>query len=473
MHPLEKSILTFCQERGVFKTGDHMVVGVSGGADSMAMLNVLARLAPDFGVTMIVAHVDHGLRPEASETEETLVRQASLTLGLDCHVSHLDVLDYVKNNGLSIEEAARDLRYNFFEELAEHTGANKIAVAHTADDQAEEILLRLIRGTGRKGLSGMTILRDGRVVRPLLETVKKRILSYLNDKGIDFAIDASNTDRRYLRNRVRLDLLPYLADFNPAISQTLRQTASILHDEDTLINTLVQEQYSRLVSENISPQLPSAVIDRLSLNTLPIAIARRIFEKMLIHVNAQASYRHIESLIALASKNHGQIHLSHGLRAIASATEVSLFYPWGKSACRAPLVNHQVSYSYCIERPGRYFIPEIGIELLVEILSHRPEMDSIKNDSADVFDADTVPFPLTVRNRHPSDMLRPLGWNSPNSQKVSKILSAKKIPLQQRLSIPIATCGNTIIAILGVCIDDHTKVTDTTSTLLKVTTSPT
>lgn len=435
----------------------------------MALLNLLARLAPDLDITMIVAHVDHGLRPEAAKAEENMVRQTSATLGLECHVTHLDVATYAQKNGLSIEEAARDLRYSFFEELATATDANKIAVAHTADDQAEEILLRLVRGTGRKGLSGMTLLRDGRVVRPLLTTEKNQILSYLQDEGIAFATDASNTNRRYLRNRIRLDLLPYLAKFNPGISRTLRQTASILQDEDTLLNTLVEDHYHRIVCEKYSQDLPSAVINRVSLNELPIAIVRRILEKMLIHVNAKASFRHIESLICIASKESGQIHLNNGLRAIASTTELCLFYPWGKKSSRAPLIDNEVSFSYCIKGPGQYIISEIGTELLIEVLSPQPDMDFSKNDSTNYLDADKVPFPFTIRNRLPNDMLHPMGRSSIRAKKVSEILSAKKIPLRQRHTIPIAVFDNQIIAILGVCIDDRVKITASTTTLLKVT----
>ncbi|MBU4151614.1 MAG: tRNA lysidine(34) synthetase TilS [Proteobacteria bacterium] len=435
----------------------------------MALLHLLATLAPDLGITMIVGHADHGLRPDAADTEANMVRQASTSLGLDCHVSQLNVSPYARNNGISTEEAARNLRYSFFDTLSKDTGANKIVVAHTADDQSEEILLRLIRGTGRKGLSGMALLRDGRVVRPLLTIEKNRLIQYLNDKGIPFATDASNTDRRYLRNRIRLDLLPYLATFNPNISQTLRQTAAILQEEDTLLDTMAQDWYCRLVSENTLAELPSAIIKRTDFNTLPIAIARRILEKMLIHMHTKPRYKHIESLMALASQGSGQIHLSHGLRAIASTNALQLFYPWGKKSCRAPLVNTGCSFSLRIEGPGRYTIAETGARILVESLSQRTNSDSIKNDPADFFDAAKISFPLTIRNQLPNDKLCPLGGNSNNTKKVSAILSAKKIPHQQRHTVPIATCNNQIIAILGFCIDDHVKITDSTTTLLKIT----
>lgn len=437
----------------------------------MTLLYLLARLAPDLGITMVVAHADHGLRPDASEKEATLVQQASTSLGLDCHITRLEVTLYAKNNGLSLEEAARDLRYSFFEKLAADTGANKIAVAHTADDQAEEILLRLIRGSGRKGLAGMALLRDGRIVRPLLGVDKNILLLYIKDKGISFTTDESNSDRRYLRNKIRLDLLPYLATFNPNIANTLRQTATILQDEDYLLDTLTQSHYRRIVHENNPADPQSAIIELAPLIEIPIALARRILEKVLIHVGAKPQYKHIESLIVLASKGQGQIHLSNGLRAIVSSNDLHLYYPWGKKSCRGSLNDKGSSFLLSVEGPGRYYLPETRSEILVEVLKQRPEIDSLKNDPADFFDADKVQFPITIRNRLPNDRLCPMGMTSNKSKKVSEILSKKKIPLQQRTATPIVTCGNKVIAILGVCIDDQVKITATTTALIKVTTS--
>jgi len=469
MHPLEKSILAFCQRHGLFAPGDRLVVGVSGGPDSMALLHLLSRFLPDLGISMIVAHADHGLRPEAAEAEATMVRAAATALGLAFHVCHLDVAAHAKNDGLSIEEAARDLRYAFFAKLAADTGANKIAVAHTADDQAEAVLLRLIRGTGRKGLSGMNLLRDGTVARPLLATEKSQIVAYLQDRGIPFAIDSSNTDRRYLRNKIRLDLLPYLARFNPGIAQTLRQTAAILQDEDALLDTMAQDHYRLIVCEDDPKKLLGSTAQRAALTGLPPALSRRIIEKMLIHAGAKVQYRHIESLMHLAAKGAGQAHLEKGLRAVATASELRLHYPWGKKSCRTPVPEGE-SFLLTIKGPGRYYIPETGTEIVVELYAGSPGSAPLRNLHADFFDAATIHFPITIRNRRPGDRLCHMATNCPKAIKVSEILRTKKIPPPQRHAIPIAVCGNQIIAILGVCIDARVKASATTTTTLIVTT---
>lgn len=340
MHPLEKSVRTLCRQRGIIMPGDRLVVGVSGGPDSMALLHLLARLAPDMGLALIVAHVDHGLRPEAAEYEEALVRAAAADSNLDCRVGHVPVSAHARSRGLSVEEAGRDLRYNFFDSVASDFRANKIAVAHTADDQAEEVLLRLLRGAGKRGLSGMDLLRDGRIVRPLLDTDKERILAYLADRRIPFAHDASNTDRRYLRNTIRLDVLPSLARINPGIKETLRRTAAILREEDDFLEALAQADYTRLISEGRSADLPTATVACPELNQLHVAIRRRLLEKVLIHLQAKPGYRQIDDLIALAAgPGRHQLHLTNGLRATKVGAIIHLAYPQGFGAGRGNLAT--------------------------------------------------------------------------------------------------------------------------------------
>lgn len=195
MHPFEKEILAVIRQEKLLDGGEIVVVGVSGGPDSMALLHVLAALAPLLRIKVIAAHVNHGLRPDEAETEKVLVEQEARCLSVACESVAVDVPAEARKRKISIEHAARDLRYGFFADVAGKYGADRIAVAHTADDQAEEVLLRLIRGTGRTGLAGMRMIRDKTIIRPLLTIAKDTLLAYLADRKIPFSTDSSNLEK--------------------------------------------------------------------------------------------------------------------------------------------------------------------------------------------------------------------------------------------------------------------------------------
>jgi tRNA(Ile)-lysidine synthetase-like protein len=216
MHPLEKKTLKILTQEELLKGGEKVLAAVSGGPDSMALLHVLARLAPVLDITVAAAHVNHGLRPGEAEEDAALAIAEAGRLGLDFFLADVDVKDLAERRKLSLEHAARLLRYNFIEKTARRWGATKIALGHTADDQAEELLLRLVRGTARKGLSGMKTMRQGCFIRPFLRFPKSELLAYLDRYGIPFQHDSSNEQDTFLRNRVRNNLLPYLAErYNP------------------------------------------------------------------------------------------------------------------------------------------------------------------------------------------------------------------------------------------------------------------
>lgn len=472
MHQLEKQVFTLCQENALFALGERLVVGVSGGPDSMALLHVLARLSASLGITLVVAHVDHGLRPEDAKHEEGLVCMESAALGLQYLTAHFEVKGHAQKSGASVEEAARELRYQFFDSVAKDHAASKIAVAHTADDQAEEILLRLIRGAGKKGLSGMTLLRDGKVVRPFLTIEKTNILSYLKDRRIPFAIDASNTDRRYLRNKIRLDLLPYMESYNPGLKRALRQTAMILRDEDGFIDEHVEREYALLIREGMSGDFPTAVASCWQLNQRHVAVRRRLFEKMLINLGVKPGYRQIDSLMGLAAiKDRGQIHLGNGLRALREEDEIRLLYPVGKNATRGNLLPLTPLFNVVVSGPGRYSIPEIGMEVIAEVMQERPSLEEMRGLKADFFDADCLTLPLLLRNRLAGDRLHPL--NGKGGKTVAALLSDLRLPRAQRDKLPVLISAGHIAAVLGVRISHWARVTDSTSSVLKLTMRPT
>jgi tRNA(Ile)-lysidine synthase len=342
MHPLEKEILAVVRTEGLVASGEAVVAGVSGGPDSMALLHVLAALAPTLGIKIIAVYVNHQLRPDEAEKEVFLVEQRALSLGASFVTCRIDVKGEAEKRKISIEHAARELRYDFFVRVAEKFLAEKIAVAHTADDQAEGVLLRLIRGTGRTGLSGMKMMRDGRIIRPFLTTAKEQLLAYLDERHIPFLTDSSNLERHYLRNRVRLDLIPYLRGFNPNISEALRQTATVLQDEEMVLAALTDkswEQMATVLPGNAGDRLPVISVDLAAFLALNRALQRRIAEKVFIFLQSRPQFKKIEQILHVAANGEtgARLHFSRGLRMKKGRQHLVFSYPEGKIARRGNL----------------------------------------------------------------------------------------------------------------------------------------
>ncbi len=336
MHSLEKNIAKLLRRERLLVPGEMVVVGVSGGPDSLALLHVLSAL----GHKPVAVYVDHGLR-SAEETgrEAGLVRGQAESLKIPWEIGRVDVKGFAGANKMSLEHAARELRYDFLEQVARKFQAEKIAVAHTADDQAEELLLRLLRGTGRCGLAGMNFIRDNHLVRPFLTTAKQTLLDYLAERKIQFLEDSSNRERRYLRNRVRLDLLPELENYNPNVRQTLRRIAMILTDEEGLLADLSRAAWSGMAESAGDNEKKVIGLDLGKFFNLHQALKRRILEMVFVQMAAQPSFAKIDQLLYLAQSGQGgaMLHFAGGLRCRKEGKRLLFSYPRGRTAQRGNL----------------------------------------------------------------------------------------------------------------------------------------
>ncbi len=335
MHPLEKKIVAFIAEQQLLPRSGTVVVAVSGGSDSMALLQLLATLSDKLHVdTLVAVYVDHGLRPVEVEVERRIVRKSCERLGVACVIRQVDVAAERKK-GKSLEHAARDQRYQALADVAVEVNATAIAVAHTADDQAEEVLLRLIRGTGRSGLSGMRCLRHGQVIRPLLHVPKAELVAYLQRQQVEWCEDSSNQDRVFLRNQVRLDILPFLEKYNPALRTTLHRTARILQDEEDFLESHCQELTERLVELDHDV----LVVDVPGFVSQHTALQRRLIEAVFIRLHAQPSAEKVEQVLGLARSGTGnsQLHFGKGLRLHKKRGKLLFSYPQGRVAKRGNL----------------------------------------------------------------------------------------------------------------------------------------
>lgn len=475
MQLLLKKVEKTIRRAGLFAAGERCVVAVSGGPDSMALLHVMAKLAPILDLFLVVAHVDHGLRPKEAEAEARLVQGAAQALGLACECGRVEAAVFAREQGLSLEHAARNLRYGFMVEVAARHRATKIAVAHTADDQAEEVLLRLIRGTGRAGLAGMARLRDGLVVRPFLGIAKEEILRYLAAEKILYCLDSSNLQRRYLRNRIRLDLLPYLKEnFNPNIADSLRETAAILEGEEELLAGMADQAWSRVVEEGPG-EFTWLIIRLAGFCREPLALRRRILETACWRMGCRPTFKQIAQLLFLAETGveGATLHLAKGLRVVKEEGRLCFSYPQGRLAVRGNLTEagaEELSLGVELPGPGEYLLESTGAIVTLRFLEELPEGWQQQAPTTLYCDAGQIFFPLLVRFFQKGDRFHPLG--APGRKKVGDFCTDQKIPAAQRKRLPILADKQGIVAILGLRPDQRAAISPATGRILAVSLTP-
>ena len=288
--------------------GDRILAAVSGGPDSIALVRVLMALREDLGISLGLAHYNHGLRGDESLRDETFVRKFARDQHLDLEVESGDIKAFAKRSRLSLEEAGRNARYEFFNRIAPAKGYTRIALGHNRDDHVEQVLMGLIRGSGARGLRGIAPVREGRFIRPLIRVSKKEILAYLNKAGQDYVTDASNEDPAFLRNRVRHRLIPFLEqEFNPDIKTGLDRLSQILSLEDDFMSDQADQAYDAVRRDETGRAgKPRATLSVPGLLDLHPALAGRVLRKGITRVKGnlrRITHIHIQDILALAEKS--------------------------------------------------------------------------------------------------------------------------------------------------------------------------
>ncbi|HIQ37554.1 MAG TPA: tRNA lysidine(34) synthetase TilS [Desulfocapsa sulfexigens] len=457
MTPLLKRIHQSIVSASLISDDTSLIIGVSGGADSMALLHILSVLFP--ATRRIAVYVDHGLRPDETDAEKSLVQKQAKICCANFETVAVDVQGEIIKNKCSLEEAARILRYQALEDIRIKHKSTTIAVGHTANDQAEEVLLRLIRGSGSRGLSGMN-QRRGNIIRPVLNETKEKLLTYLQEQHIPFRQDSSNFDTRFLRNKIRIELLPILErDYNRSIQQTLLQTAAILKDEDRFLTQLTEEVLPKLLQKE-----PGKITLTLAIFTeQPIAIQRRIFDTICWRLHSKPSFKKIQSLLRLAASNEQkEIHLTDGLRAVRQKDTILFHRPSSKKGYRGAGFIPKTFSPISIPCPGTYPVP--GLDHTLSITKRAFSSDLLKSPGALVVDANIIKFPLYLRKPREGEYFHPLG--APGRKKISRFLSDQKIPTMDRNNYPLLLSGDKCVALAGIRIDHEFRITETTNQVL-------
>lgn len=457
--------------RAMFSPGQAVLVAVSGGADSTALLHVLIELSAEMPLRLGVAHLNHRLRGDDSAADADFVARMAAGYGIPCFTKSVDTRAYAIRRRLSLEDAGRRLRYRFLLHTARRYGYDRVAVGHHREDNAETVLMGLLRGSGATGLGGIAAVRPDGIVRPMIDLPRRMIHEYLSARGLAFVSDRSNSDIRLMRNKIRLELLPLLeADFNPNMVATLNRLGDILQQEDRWLALL-----SRRMLENILAFRGPGLIG-LSLcgfNRLHLAARRRVFRLALAEVKGnlrRIGLSHVSAALQLAhaGSSGASLHLPSGIRLQRTDDCLEIVNPKQSSADR----SHQTQstdvpqYNYHLPAPGTAEIAETGDAVRIELIpgSETPDFSAM-TPLVVYLDADCLEFPLTVRNPRPGDRFSPLGTRG--TQKLKKFFCDHKTPRRRRKSCPLLLSGNRIIWVAGFRIDNAVKLTAKTSRVLR------
>ncbi|WP_258360679.1 tRNA lysidine(34) synthetase TilS [Moorella sulfitireducens (nom. illeg.)] len=440
---------------GLLEPGDKVVVGVSGGPDSLALLHSLRVLQEEFGHTLHVAHLNHGLRPDAVADAE-YVRNLALKWDLPFTIESRDVVAYRREHRLSLEEAAREVRYRFLREVAAAVGGGKIAVGHQADDQAETVLLNLLRGSGLTGLKAM-LPRRGQIIRPLLFVSRQEIEEYCRRQGLEPRYDFTNRDTSLRRNKIRHLLLPFLVkEFNPAIIKTLGRTAVILQEEEEILAGLAEEAFAGI---KICQEKGRLVLDREKWLTLPRGIQRRVLRLAATSMEKKVTFDQVEGAREVAIRG-GTITWPGHLRVEAWGKELTLVFPVKKP--------RDITFSYLLQVPGVTPLPELGRAITAE-LAEPPSTFKGGEDEA-WLDWEKIDKPLLVRNWQPGDYFRPLGLNG--KKKLQDFFSDIHLPAARRSLVPLLVSGRRIAWVAGLRLAEDFKITPATRLALHLKLEP-
>lgn len=447
--------------------GDRVLVAVSGGPDSLCLLHVLWTEREARGLAAVeAAHLDHGLRGDESAAEAAWVAAWCEGRGIPCHVGAADVAALARERRRSKQEAARAARLAFLEEAAAQIGASKIATGHTRDDQAETILMNVLRGTGLDGLRGIPA-RRGLFVRPLLDVSRAEIENYCAANGLEPRRDPSNLSAdAYTRNRIRLELLPLLVrEYHPAVAESLLRLSEIATRD---LDYLQIQADAALAAVTISADRERQVMDHSALRQLHPALLRRVLRTAITNLRGTiigVTHHHIEVLAQVVEK---RTFVTFGLMLPAPLCAAQVMPPTVTLTLDGSYLPHQEFFSLPLLVPGEVSLPELGWRIEASMNSDGLEGDDAPDNHSVVLDADALDYAaLVVRIWHSGDKIAPLGMDG-HHKKVGNIFTDAKVPRAERWRTPLIADAQGIVWVVGHCIAERVKVTAKTKRRLSL-----
>ena len=451
---LSERVRTTIDQHRMLNPGETALVAVSGGIDSVVLLDLLQRLGPDYGISLHVAHLDHGLRGAASAGDARFVERLAEERGLPIHMSRLEPGSLAAHRKHGPEGAARQARHAFLESVAAEIGAERIALGHTANDQAETILHRLTRGTGVTGLRGIAPVRRP-YVRPLIEATRDGILEYARERKLIWRVDASNVDTSFTRNRIRHRVLPELETINPKAVEAICRGSLLTAEAEEASRFLVSMLWGAACSEESEDRL---ALRRGALTSYPPVVQKLLLREAARRVRGNLSgieHDHVESVVRVIAPepSHGELSLP-GLHVRVQSDEILLTR--GAEASPGP-------WAFPVGL-GETEIPEPPITLRLEIVEQEPPQMSTTDRWTELADADRIAYPLELRSRREGDRFVPLGLGT--SMKLKDFLINERVPYFDRGRLPLLRDREKIVWIVGVRLSDEVRVTEATRRFL-------
>ena len=455
-----KKVMSYIKDNNLIKSGDKVLVALSGGPDSVCLLNILYNLKAELNIEIGAAHLNHLLRDKDAFEDEEYVKTLCKSLDIPCFVKRVDINKYSKDKKMSSEMAGRDARYNFFDDIIKDEGYTKIATAHNANDQAETILFRLMRGSGIEGLCGIKVRRD-KIIRPILCLSRKEVEEYIEINNLKPRIDKTNFEKIYNRNKIRLDMIPYIKEnFNEDIIQTLNRMSVLLQKDNEFIENSARSFYEKHCIE----QSDYFIIKKEMFDNKEAVVTRVIRYALTNFSKTHYDFemKHIYEICNLAKNNSGKaIDLPNKIYAENIYGDIYIKE-------RININNIDVKQEIVVNKNEingkKIFFNDENIEF--SVLKNDSNLDLNQNNFIKYFDFDKINDSISLRKRKNGDKIIPLGMKG--SKKIKDLFIDMKVPKEERDCIPLLCFDENISWIVGIRVSEEYKITNKTKNILRV-----
>lgn len=452
-------VLSTINKHNLIQKGDKIVLGLSGGPDSVCLLHVLNRLKKDFNIEIYAAHLNHQIRGIEAQKDALYVSKLCEDMGIIFFVKSINVPKYCENEGLSLEEGARKLRYEMFYEIKDKIKANKIAIGHNLNDQTETVMMRIMRGTGLKGLKGIDYIRDNCIIRPILDVERNEIEEYCEAYNLNPRIDKTNLENIYTRNKIRLDLLPYMKDnFNSNVIESIVRMSNSLKSDNDYIEKEAEAKFREVSNIKEKGFVEINLDDFVCLHD---AIKVRVLRNSIKHILGDTNFvdqRHIEDIMSLEdnSKVNKMLTLPRNIFVYRKKDSIIL--------TNEEIVNEEIEFYYNVPSNGFIKIKELKQIIETQVMSIDRYKSMKLDNSSKGFDFNKVKGGIVIRSRRQGDKIK----LAMGSKKVKDLFIDLKIPREERCKIPIITDGEGIICVGDYKISENYKIDESTKEVLKI-----